>query len=415
MSFQSRSRRLVRQTGKNVLASSLYATALHQFDKLLGRRFPVAPSTSGHTLLLAPSGGGNIGDQAMFDMILATAQGPIVALVSHGDALRLRDADRRRVTLVTVPHLLKTPPPVRGADIRRFLRALDGAARFWIPGADTMDGGHPSASLARFSLARLAAAQGVPTTILGFSWSDDAPRSVVRAARNAAREGVRLIARDPLSHRRLVSSGVTPVVDAADIVFDYGTLEDLPNAVTQWLDASDQPVAIVNVSGMVGRKFSAQGTEYDLVFRELHERGLRILVLPHVLRDWDDDLQASSAVFRRYAATTDHLVTEQLWPAQVKALVQHADIVVTGRMHLAIMSMTHSVPVVTVATAGKVEGLYEMMGLTDGVVQPRPGMGDAIVSVLRSWLDQRNVVIDQLTRVRPEVVRRSRLNFPESA
>lgn len=414
MSLRSRCRHLVRRAGKSVLASPLYATALHQFDKLLGRRSAVAPSPSGHTLILAPSGGGNIGDQAMFDMMLATARGPVVALVSRVDALRLRDADRQRVTLVTVPRILKTPPPFRGADIRRFLHALDGAARFWIPGADTMDGGHPSASLARFSLARLASAQGVPTTILGFSWSDDAPRSVVRAARSAAREGARLLTRDPLSHRRLVGSGVKPVADAADIVFDYGVLEDLPDVVTRWLDASDQPVAIVNVSGMVGRKFSAQADEYGKVFRHLHERGLRILVLPHVLRDWDDDLHPSTVVFRLYAADTDHLVTEQLWPAQVKALVQQADVVVSGRMHLAIMSMTHSVPAITVATAGKVEGLYEMMGLTEGVVQPRPGMGDDIVSVLRSWLDQRDVTVDQLTRARPEVVRRSRLNFPES-
>lgn len=414
MSLQSRARHLARQTGKNVLASSLYATALHQADKLVGRRSPAAPSPTGHTLILAPSGGGNIGDQAMFDTILATAQGPVVALVSRGDALRLRDADRHRVTFVLVPRILKTPPPFRRSDIRRFMHALDGAACFWIPGADTMDGGHPSASLARFSLARLATAQGVPTTILGFSWSADAPRSVVRAARNAAREGARLLTRDPLSHRRLVGSGVTPVADAADIVFDYRVLEDLPDAVIRWLDASDQPVAIVNVSGMVRRKFSAQASEYHEVFRHLHEHGLRILVLPHVLRDWDDDLQASSEVFQCYAADTDHLVTEQLWPAQVKALVQHAEIIVTGRMHLAIMSMTHSIPVITVATAGKVEGLYEMMGLTEGVVQPRPGMGDAIVAVLRSWLEQRAVVAAQLTRVQPEVVRRSRLNFSES-
>ena len=84
--------------------------------------------------------------------------------------------------------------------------------------------------------------------------------------------------------------------------------------------------------------------------------------------------------FRDHPLPGDELpyVDVQLSPAEVRGLAAGAQVVITGRMHLAIMSMSSGVPAITFSTHGKVSGLMRLFGVDELCVEPGEDMADRI-------------------------------------
>jgi polysaccharide pyruvyl transferase WcaK-like protein len=80
------------------------------------------------------------------------------------------------------------------------------------------------------------------------------------------------------------------------------------------------------------------------------------------------------------------LVTRVLEPAEVRGLAAGAALVLTGRMHLAILALTQGTPVVVLRTRGKVEGLARMFGLEPYTLDPVPGVGGEVGGALAALL-----------------------------
>ncbi len=105
------------------------------------------------------------------------------------------------------------------------------------------------------------------------------------------------------------------------------------------------------------------------------------MLLPHVLRTTADDLSACRAVFDRVGSDGVILVEEMLSPSAIRGLTRRASLTITGRMHLAIMSLAQGTPAITLATQGKVEGLMRLFDWPELCVSPKSGMAGEIIRV----------------------------------
>ena len=172
-------------------------------------------------------------------------------------------------------------------------------------------------------------------------------------------------------------------------------------------EATDGPLAIVNVSALVGRGLD-QTVEYRAVIDHLLDTGYRVVLLPHVSRPNSDDIASCERVYDAVSeGRTDSsrllLVLHLLPPATIRGLTALADLVVTGRMHLAIMALGNGVPAITLATQGKVEGLMQLIGIPQLCVEPREGMAARVIEVIEMVRSDASVAArlkDELPRIR---------------
>lgn len=368
-------------------------------------------------LVLASSGKGNIGDRAMLEAVLARTIGPTKVIVEQSNDYE-RTGQFSETEFVPLPILANGYALYRFRDSLRFAALLKNATSYSVIGADVMDGLYDVAlSVARSSTMVMAANAGVPTTLYGFSWSEIANPTALNSLMRAARAGASLYPRDPASLRRLTADGIDSVVQAADVVFTDRTVTTAGEQHS-WIVAQRQRghrIAIVNVSGLLARRMN-QIPEYLEILTHLLQKDFSIVLLPHVLRRGDDDLAAlellEQEVLRARMPSTGMritLVSHGSRPSDIRGLTMEADIVITGRMHLAILAMSQGTPAITLGTQGKVEGLYEMFELPALCVEPNPGFGSRVVSLL-SELDlaeTRSVLGDKL----PSVLALAERNF----
>lgn len=347
-------------------------------------------------MLIAPPGGGNIGDQAMVEAYLAGADGAILLVTSGAGSIEVPAGEAERVTEVALPDLLYAGRRRRDRAVRSFRRLLDRAASVSIVGADIMDGAYvPSASIARATIAQAAARRGIDTRILGFSWPESPLPAARRSLRAAERAGVAVLPRDPVSAARLRDDGIPPTRQVADIVFS--TRSRNPGV----RDEVSGRYAIVNVSGHIGRSLDLTA-DYERVVDGLLARGLAVVVLPHVASASADDRIPSRALAARFG-TRVRLIDRVLAPVEVRGLAADAEITVTGRMHLAIQSLMFGVPAVTLATQGKVEGLMTMLDTPSLCVEPRAGFADEVLRTVDAALPEGSAVRRRLVAALPAV------------
>lgn len=351
-------------------------------------------SASGPHVLLASAGAGNIGDQAMVEAFVERVAGPVTVLTRNPGDFAVPPGAADRVSFIALEHLLFGSGAARRADLERFGALVQDAASFSIIGADIMDGKYsPRASVRRSTLAEATAAAGIPTRILGFSWNGSPHRRARTALRRAADAGAIPLLRDPVSAERARNDGVDGVVDTADLVFtartaDDGVVERVLGAgrakagdhATTGVHAAS--VALVNASALVGRSLD-QRAEYARIVAHLRSLGHTVVLLPHVSRPSSDDVAACRAVAETAAGDPGVVFVDRLLtPSEIRGLTSAASVVVTGRMHLAIMSIWAGVPAVTLATQGKVEGLMRLIDAPELCVVPGPQLADRVIAVI---------------------------------
>jgi polysaccharide pyruvyl transferase WcaK-like protein len=344
---------------------------------LLTRRRVAGPRDGGeHHVVLAPAGGGNIGDQALVEAFIENVSGRVTVICRRPTDYASPEDPRVRI----LPLLSLVYGDLVGhiRDLVPFREALRSATSFSVIGADVMDGGYGfRASTNRANLARRVADVGIDARILGFSWNAAPHPSALGAVRRAAGGGVTTVLRDPRSAARARADGVEPVIDGADLVFLARSIDEA--AAADWADRVPGPLALVNFSGLVPTDGGLE--PYIEVVRALRQRGHGVLLIPHVSRPGADDLPICRAIAARFSDDPAvALVDRLLSPAAIRGLTRRARITVTGRMHLAVMSLMNAVPSVTVATQGKVEGLMELFE-TPGLCVPTDAVATSLARI----------------------------------
>lgn len=405
---------MIRRLVRSLRASKVYFEAVWQMDSLFTRIVASNSTVMGTDhVLLAATGGGNIGDQAMFESFLQNVDGRVVVVVSDKSSLVVPEVDASRVEIVEIPGLVTGLPLVRLRGTRKLLAQLKSAKSYSVIGADIMDGVYsPEQSIARLSTVNCALLLGVNARILGFSWSPSARPSAKEAMRRLNGRAA-IFARDPRSQQRLKNDGVTDAAIAADIVFSHSS-EAPMSELSGWVQKrknEGQKIAVLNISGLISSKIKLDD-DYRKICDHLTKLGYSIIMLPHVVRDGDDDLSAiHEYLLNASVAEGPYIVNELLTPSQVKSLVGTVDCVITGRMHLAVLALSAKVPTITLGTQGKVEGLYAMFDLEDLCVQPASGMSAKCLPIISTFASNSTQMLQRIESKLPEIKRLSKLNF----
>jgi polysaccharide pyruvyl transferase WcaK-like protein len=385
------------------------------FERLARARASVPGSGPRRALVLTAANVGSLGDEAM--------------LLAAGRALRQRGVER----LTLISYGPGEPWRAEGdyeatLDLgtgyytdfwdacQRFLGRCTDADRFLILGADMMDGYYsPWECLRRSTLARIAAAAGLDVTIGGFSFNPT-PHPWTVDALGSLPAAIKLVARDPVSWRRLDQRLGRPVDLGADLAFLLDAADEAAGLsdLEQWLAtarAAGHRLLGVNVNYLVapGRQQRDVGPEFcTAMARELalllgEHPDLKLVLLPHDYRPMagrHDDQALLVQIRERMPADLSasiRLVETRLGAAQAKRICGLLDLVFTGRMHLAIAALGQGVPAGGMVYQGKFEGLYEHFGLEGMMFSPErldePG---AVAAYLRGLLARREELGQQI-------------------
>jgi polysaccharide pyruvyl transferase WcaK-like protein len=145
------------------------------------------------------------------------------------------------------------------------------------------------------------------------------------------------------------------------------SIETIPTGIGIKLSFNPSPLGVkavgINISGL-GSAFNAhtqsQIDEYVKIVKHIKDLGYRVLVIPHVFRAKDGDLEVSRDLFQLACDDRDYLISEIFTPAQERKFIRKANFLVTGRMHVAIIGLSVGVPAIALETMGKIEGLFEL-------------------------------------------------------
>ncbi|MBO1267722.1 polysaccharide pyruvyl transferase family protein [Arthrobacter sp. PO-11] len=340
---------------------------------------------------------------------LYALHGPVTVLATSESALVIPEADRERVRFESIAGFTYLPPLLRIPAAIRFVRILAAGRSLSVIGADLMDGAYNAgASLARSSGLWLAAKQGIPSVLLGCSWAGSAVPTCTLALKRAGAAGAHLNFRDAISQRRAAASGIAGARLTSDIVFGDVRIEST-HRLSSFVETSrneGRRVALVNASGLVGKRIDQKGEYVDIV-KSLLSSHFSVILLPHVFRSTGDDLHECQGILEALNEPGVMLVDSMLRPSEIRALCRDSDLVVTGRMHLAVMALGQGVVPITLGTHGKVEGLYQHFDGLDFCVEPTVGFGQRVVDLWPEAMTQ-----DSLwTRSLPAVVSLSQGNF----
>lgn len=340
-----------------------------------------------HHVLIAPPGAGNIGDQAMVEAFVEAVDGPVVTVVRRsGDVRPMPTHLQSRVTELVLPGLLYGLPHDHVRDVIRLAPVLARARSLSVVGADIMDGAYwESPSVRRFRVARLAAARGIDSRVLGFSWNAK-PSRAARRAMVSASQVVELLARDPASESRLRADGGRRIVPVADIAL-LTRPRPLPDDIDEWCSAREgegRRIVLLNANGLIEHETRMIDTFLKLLDASA-SANCAFLAVPHVSRGTPTDVELALELQRRVGdrarlAAVDRLLS----PGEIASLAQRSDLAVTGRMHLTVLSTSVGTPVVTVGYQGKVAGLYELIGTDTMIDGGEPARGGLLALIERA-------------------------------
>ncbi len=362
MSTLQRIARVVRMVIEN---RAVLAAEARAYERIVPAAMGSGPAAHDRHLLLTPPGAGNIGDQAMIQAFIAAVEGGVTLVVRReAERASVAVADRDRVDVVVMPDLVYGLPGTHRRVAREFGELLRTARSFSVVGADIMDGAYWEApSVRRFRLARIAAELGITSRVLGFSWNA-APARLARREMAAASASVTLLPRDPVSAERLVADGAAAVTLTADMALRTPRSPLPAGPLLDFVErhrADGRRLVVLNSNYLTEAVANTVGVFRDVVTGA--DPDVAFVALPHDSRSNPSDIDLARRLGEAVGATDRLFVVETLLaPGQVAELAARATLVVTGRMHLALLATSVGTPAVSVGYQGKVGGLYRALG-----------------------------------------------------
>lgn len=317
--------------------------------------------------LLCPTGAGSLGDQAMIDSAVGYLAGRgLTGTIVLPHAPKIRHGARVRADHGPVAQVVGVG------------RTLWRASHVAYIGADVLDGvygGGPS--LKRLKTLALAHRMRRRTRVFGSSWSKTPAPSVVDFLRRAS--WLDICARDPISADRMENALDRPVRLVADLAFllEPAADGDTARETVQWCRsrrAAGDTVLGVNLSGHTIRTLPEGAIKAIAVQIEAWlsaDPARSCVLLPHDTRP--GMVGDGVALDRLFAALPSDLNARIRYPRaamhtwELKAIAGEVNLILTGRMHLAIAALGQGVPPLCIVYQGKFEGLmahFELDGLT---------------------------------------------------
>lgn len=294
-------------------------------------------------------------------------------------------------------------------------------SHFVVIGADVLDGAYSEInSTQRLRFLNILAKCGLKTVVTGFSFNGSDNAEIRSLFQDAERRGAAIYARERESLVRLNSFLERPL-QAADLAFkvhidEFLVRDHIKLLIEKIRIARSKGVFViaVNICGWHIKDKKQFYAEFaSSLDRACPFENIAIVLIPHDTRDEvGSDLNALLEL-RDYL---DGLAPIIGGPEDVtsgidaKLVVGACDVLITGRMHLAIAALHQGVPAVSFSYQGKFEGLYDLFKL------PRSLMVDyadpvAAVEVLYDVARNREKFTNQILAALPTVQRLADENF----
>jgi polysaccharide pyruvyl transferase WcaK-like protein len=355
------------------------------------RTAPLAatPETASRFVIIpgdASNPSGSLGDMAMFTALL--------------QSLRTCNAAATFTIIGTRNHSIAVPGigevPVVAAWIGRagtiaFDKLIRQNHALFVMGADILDGKYGAALVQRIvAYCNHSVQLGIPATTLGFSFNRYPRRPTVHAL-SRLHPKVTVNVRDQPSLDRFARIVGIPATLCADSAFLMPPAADPAPDAEAWIAAmraaGRSPVGVNLNAHALAPALAQVGTDALIAHlaAQLRLAGeadkLAFMLIPHDLKPQSADttmlqalekqLQQSGFLHVRYTPIDR--------PDVIKRLVGLLDLVITGRMHLAIASLGSGTPTLSIAYQDKFEGLYQHVDLPlEHLVSPLQCLGDEL-------------------------------------
>jgi polysaccharide pyruvyl transferase WcaK-like protein len=300
-------------------------------------------------------------------------------------------------------------------------------------GADVIDGHYSEKdSLIRLYLADCASRLGLKTIITGFSFNENAAETIVRKL-DSLHKGIEVYCRDQVSLERLQGKlnkrRVTLVADVAFLlkpdeasfasaeIIEWINLRKAENkkvigfnlsshALVKIQNPKDQQLLVDKLSDSLEKLYDECGGQVCFVglphdIRDLPEGPSDVELVKTVINSLPQNIQADTKI-----------ISEPFKGADVKAICQYLDLVVTGRMHLAIAAMGQLTPAFCLTYQGKFEGLFKHFSMSPLTLAPSEAIeGEKLYYEISNILPQLQQLSQHIERKLPEVKEMSKRNF----
>ncbi|TBN38655.1 hypothetical protein EYE42_12235 [Paracoccus subflavus] len=313
--------------------------------------------------LLPPTASGSLGDQAMVE-----AATEVLAARGRRVVIGLNNFQTRSA--------VSGPPGSHKLQVLAGLAGMAGRARHaGLIGADILDGVYNTSIIfKRFRILRMLHRCGVQTRVFGSSWSETPSERVIAFLRAA--HWLHLHARDAISQSRMEAVLERPVRLVADLAFLLRPEICAPEAqaASRWIAARRAEGATLlglNLAGLALCNATDDGIRaFATVVGDWLDADPRraVVVMPHDARP---GMVGDMLVLERLHYALQGRFAQRMYrvPAtldawEMKALAGMVDLVVTGRMHLAIAAMGMGTPALCMVYQGKFEGLMDHFGIT---------------------------------------------------
>jgi polysaccharide pyruvyl transferase WcaK-like protein len=303
---------------------------------------------------------------------------------------------------------------------------LNVASHFAAIGADVMDGFYwPPTVLRALDMCEQARALGLHVTILGFSFNARPSSYCIRAFR-MLNPAIRLLSRDPVSLERFERLTGRRAVLVADTAFCLRPrMTRVVESVGQWARGQSAEGRTVVGFNMHALLLDEEGacSERTLVqvaaraiSRLVDDMSVSAILIPHDFRGPRNDqaLLAKCADLIPARSRDFVLLPDcEFMADELKALTGSCDLVMTGRMHLAIAALGMGVPIAVVSYQDKFEGLLEHFGLDrSALISPRQlGDFESVWNWMEAALHSRIELAAQVRAKLPGVLDLARRNF----
>lgn len=405
----------------------LYATVLR-----LIRKIGLIKIIKSSAIILPAAEPGNLGDEALVaSTINYLKQENInqIALISY-------NPKRQWGGLDTIPETIDMQGYFSQGSwqfwrsLFQFISKVIHYEKFYCLGADVMDGYYSPLMTAKvLKLITVAAATGVDTTIIGFSFNNQPTPDAVKSLRNLPLSA-RICARDPISQARLVKYLERPIELVADVAFLLEPVADSEAvlSICDWIEEQkkcDRITVGFNPYNQLTQEAGINNFEqlvqfYVATIISLHSKhqSLSFLFIPHDFRSYKNkysDLTIIEAILKalpeEIICHSKH-IANPCTAANIKAIVGKLDIILSGKFHLAIACLGQGNPPACLTYQGKFEGLFQHFELEGvAIAPPKAFETGSLADFLLPLIEKRQEISEHIRLKLPKVQQLAQNNF----
>ena len=288
---------------------------------------------------------------------------------------------------------------------------------FYVIGADVLDGKYSvNGSIALLELAELASQIGLISSIVSFSFNENPNHNVIMKLKTMNRE-VRFVARDPISLIRFRKETGKEAVLGADLAFlmEPSEYSDIVQETNKWLEIQKMRGRLViglNINHQVidspykTEQIKELLSSHHALLKRLEGLSEKIsyLFIPHDFRGSYSDqvlLEVLTTTLPEMITKNSYMPRTPYRAEEVRTFINNVDLLLTGRMHLAIHALRQSVPVGCITYQGKFSGLYEHFNLAGLTIDPYEALNyeklfDFVISIIRNRFEIRNQISSRI-------------------